>query len=101
MSYNPEQPGRRCAHLYPVRVVVTEELRRARCLGCGMVGPASGSLAGAMRALRVSVSGIQPAIPRVPTARIEQPRLPGAARHRPLPAPSLELLSVGGEGLTE
>ncbi|MBA4117106.1 MAG: hypothetical protein H0X71_11930 [Rubrobacter sp.] len=61
MSYNPEQPGRRCAHLYPVRVVVTEELRRARCLGCGMVGPASGSLAGAMRALRVSVSGIQPA----------------------------------------
>lgn len=70
MSYNSEQPVRRCTHLYPVQVFVTEELRRARCLGCGMVGPASGSLAGAMRALRVSVSSIQPVIPRVPTARI-------------------------------
>lgn len=58
MAYIPKQPGRRCAHLYPVRVVVMGELRRARCLGCGVVGPASGSLAGAMLALRISVSGI-------------------------------------------
>jgi hypothetical protein len=70
MASSHKQPGRRCAHLYPLRVVVTGELRHARCLGCGVVGPASGSLAGAMRALRVSASGNQPPMPRAPMARI-------------------------------
>jgi len=70
MASIPKKPGRHCTHLYPVRVDVTGELRHARCLGCGVVGPASGSLAGAMRALRVSASGNQPRIPLAATAWI-------------------------------
>ena len=32
--------GIRCTHLYPILVTPFDEGRRARCLGCGAVGPA-------------------------------------------------------------
>ena len=49
--------GWRCRHLYPV-LVVTEPggERRARCLGCGMLGPSRTDLATALCALRGSVA---------------------------------------------
>jgi hypothetical protein len=47
----------RCGHLYPVRIVSEPEgKRRARCLGCGMLGPSSSDVATALRALKGSVS---------------------------------------------
>jgi hypothetical protein len=46
-------PRWRCRHLYPVLVVTGPGgERRARCLGCAMLGPWAMDLAGAMRALR-------------------------------------------------
>jgi len=45
----------RCRHLYPVVVVIgPEDERRARCLGCGTLGPSRTDLAKALRALRES-----------------------------------------------
>lgn len=50
----PEGPtGWRCGHFYPAMVEATGEgSRRARCLGCGKVGPTRAGAAEAMRALR-------------------------------------------------
>jgi hypothetical protein len=45
----------RCRHTYPVQMVIgSEGERRARCLGCGKLGPASTGLASALRSLRES-----------------------------------------------
>jgi hypothetical protein len=50
----------RCRHLYPVLIVVgTEGERRARCLGCGMLGPSSSDVATALRALRESAAKLE------------------------------------------
>jgi len=47
----------RCRHLYPVQIVTEPEgKRRARCLGCGMLGPSSSDVATALCALKESVS---------------------------------------------
>lgn len=43
----------RCRHLYPAWVTTgSENQRRARCLGCGELGPPRTDLAKALRALR-------------------------------------------------
>ncbi len=48
----------RCRHLYPVLVVTgLEGERRARCVGCGVLGPSRTELAAALRALRKSFAG--------------------------------------------
>jgi hypothetical protein len=45
--------NRRCMHLYPARVTTEkEDRRRARCLGCGQLGPPRMGLAAALSALR-------------------------------------------------
>jgi hypothetical protein len=45
----------KCRHLYPILIVTGPEgERRARCLGCGMLGPSRTGLATARRALRES-----------------------------------------------
>jgi hypothetical protein len=50
----------RCRHLYPVLMVTGPEgERRARCLGCGMLGPPRSDLATALRALRKSVARLE------------------------------------------
>jgi hypothetical protein len=54
-----EQPTKstswRCRHAYPVLVVIGPKgERRARCLGCGELGPSRTSSATALRALRES-----------------------------------------------
>jgi hypothetical protein len=47
----------RCGHLYPVQIVIGPEgERRARCLGCGTLGPSSSDMVTALRALKGSVS---------------------------------------------
>ena len=50
----PERPITwRCGHRYPSVVDTTKEGgKRARCLGCGTIGPSRADAAGAMRALR-------------------------------------------------
>lgn len=48
-----ESTNRRCRHLYPAWVTTDkEDRRRARCLGCGQVGPPRLGLATALSALR-------------------------------------------------
>jgi hypothetical protein len=42
----------RCRHLYPILVEGTGLGKRARCLGCGEVGPVRAEVTGAMWALR-------------------------------------------------
>jgi hypothetical protein len=42
----------RCRHLYPISVEGAGGAKRARCLGCGEVGPVRAEVAGAMWALR-------------------------------------------------
>lgn len=42
----------RCRHLYPISVEGVGRGKRARCLGCGEVGPVRAEVAGAMWALR-------------------------------------------------
>lgn len=45
----------RCRHLHPVLMVTgSAGERRARCLGCGMLGPWQTGLATALRTLRES-----------------------------------------------
>jgi hypothetical protein len=45
----------KCRHLQPVLIVTGPEgERRARCLGCGMLGPPRNGLATALRGLRES-----------------------------------------------
>ena len=52
----------RCRHLYPVLMVIGPEgERRARCLGCGMLGPSSSDVATALRALRRSAARLESA----------------------------------------
>ena len=47
--------NRPCRHLYPARIALgNEHQRRARCLGCGELGPPRTNLAEALRALRAS-----------------------------------------------
>ena len=47
----------RCRHLYPARIMTgTENQRRARCLGCGELGPPRTDLGKALRALRDMLS---------------------------------------------
>ena len=47
----------KCRHLYPILIVTGPEgERRARCLGCGMLGPWQTGLATALRTLRESVA---------------------------------------------
>jgi hypothetical protein len=47
----------RCRHLYPAWITIdTENRRRARCLGCGELGPPQTELAKALRALRDTFS---------------------------------------------
>ncbi len=41
-----------CDHPYPILVEGTGRDKRARCLGCGEVGPVRAEVAGAMWALR-------------------------------------------------
>jgi hypothetical protein len=49
-----------CRHLYPVLMVTGPEgERRARCLGCGVLGPSRSDLATALRALRNSVARLE------------------------------------------
>jgi hypothetical protein len=49
-----------CKHLYPVLMVTWPEgQRRARCLGCGMLGPSSSNVATALRALRESAARLE------------------------------------------
>ena len=43
--------GIRCTHLYPILVTPFDEGRRARCLGCGAVGPARATCEDARLAL--------------------------------------------------
>lgn len=48
----------RCRHLYPAWITIgTEDQRRARCMGCGHLGPPRTDLAKALRALRDSFVG--------------------------------------------
>ena len=48
----------RCSHHYPVQIVAGPgDERRARCLGCGVLGPSRTDLATARRALRESFVG--------------------------------------------
>ena len=42
----------RCRHLYPILVEDPGPGKRARCLGCGEVGPVRAEVTGAMWALR-------------------------------------------------
>jgi hypothetical protein len=52
----------RCRHLHPVLIAVGPEgERRARCLGCGMLGPSSSDVATALRALRKSAARLESA----------------------------------------
>jgi hypothetical protein len=45
--------NRRCRHLYPAWVTTDDEdRRRARCLGCGQLGPPQVGLATALSTLR-------------------------------------------------
>lgn len=48
----------RCRHAYPVLIETGPEgERRARCLGCGKLGPSRTGLATALRSLRESFAG--------------------------------------------
>jgi hypothetical protein len=52
----------RCRHLYPFEIVTGPGGgRRARCLGCGVLGPPRTDLAMARRALRESFAGSESA----------------------------------------
>jgi hypothetical protein len=52
----------RCRHLYPVQIVIGPGGdRRARCLGCGVMGPSRTDLATARRALQESSAGLESA----------------------------------------
>lgn len=42
-----------CGHRHPALVTTSDAGRRARCLGCGTIGPWRASLAEALRALKL------------------------------------------------
>ena len=52
----------RCMHLHPFQIVTGPGVeRRARCLGCGMMGPSRADVAAARRALQESFKRLESA----------------------------------------